>query len=376
MEEEKIKDISVEEIIEDLNGDLDVKKDCPKNSKIKNLIALSILLGGLFLGSLFVDLSQLVQGGGVSRKALNDKGVFSLDDKTWVSYAEPIVTMEVVNDEECVECNADETLVILKKLIPTVLSEDVEYDSKKGKSVIETAGLKSIPAFVFSKEIEDTEFFAQAQPIFDKQGDKYVLNTAQLGLPIGKYISLPEINEDAVRYGSDDASVKLVQFSDFQCPYCKSYHSTVRKVVDEYGDDVQFVFKQLPLESIHPKAMDAALSSECANEQGKFIEYADKLFANQDSWSDSVDNHVFKNYAIQLGLNAEQFNTCLDETKYADKVSADMAEADSFGVSGTPAIFVNDQFKGGVLQEDMLRSMIDSALGNDIVDEENGEIKE
>ncbi|MFC1638562.1 DsbA family protein [Patescibacteria group bacterium] len=374
MEEEKIKDVSVEEMIEDFDDSME-GCEC-KNDKFKNLVALCILLGGLFLGSLFIDLYQVVQGGGFSKKVLDNEEVFSIEDKTWVAYSEPIVKLEVVNDENCEECNVDETLVLLKKLIPTVLTEKIDYDSKIGENVVSEMKLKSVPAFVFSKDIEETEFFSQAQPIFMEYGDKYVLNTAQLGLPVGKYIELPGVDEDSIKYGSDDAAVRLVQFSDFQCPYCKTYHSVVRKIVDEYGDDLQFVFKQLPLESIHPMARDAAMASECANEQGMFMEYADKLFARQDEWGASANIQIFKNYAAQVGLNSEQFNVCLDESKYSEKIDADMAEADAFGVSGTPAIFVNDQFRGGVLQEDMLKSMIDEALGSGEEGEEIEEILE
>jgi len=154
----------------------------------------------------------------------------------------------------------------------------------------------------------------------------------------------------------------LVEFSDFQCPYCKAFHSTIEEALGEYGDQIQFVFKQLPLESIHPMARTAALASECANEQGKFLDYAGRLFDFQDNWGKAANDRIFKTYAAQLGLNNEEFGSCLDEKEYEDKINADLEEAMSFGISGTPALFVNDQFISGVSTFEDLKSIIDEEL--------------
>lgn len=334
-----------------------------RKKKEKNLISLVILLAGLLLGSLFVDLSQLIKGGGISQRILNEKDVFQLDGRTWVAYSDPIVDVSVVNDEECEECNTDEALVWFRKIVPTMLANKVEYDSEEGKKIIEEFGIKYLPVFVFGKEIENTEFYKQAQPLFTQKNEKYVLDAAKLGLPSGKYVETPKIDENSIKIGPDDAAVKLIEFSDFQCPYCQMFHQTMGKVLDEYGDKVQFVFKNLPLESIHPKAREAALAAECANEQGKFIAYADKLFANQKTWGESKNSTAFSSYASQVGLDTAKFNQCLKEEKYKDRVDSDIKEADAFGISGTPALFINDTFKNGVTQFEELKAVIDEKLG-------------
>lgn len=341
--------------------------------KEKNLVSLVILLAGLFLGSLFVDLSQLIKGGGISQKILNNKDVFQLDGRTWVAYSDPIVDVTIINDDECEECNIDEALVWFRKIVPTMLANKIDYNSKEGEAMIEEFGIKYLPVFVFGKEIEDTEFYAQAQPLFTQKGERYVLDAAKLGLPSGKYVVTPKIGENDIKIGPDDAKVKLVEFSDFQCPYCQLFHETIGEVLDAYGDQVQFVFKNLPLESIHPKAKDAALAAECANEQGKFIEYADKLFANQKTWGESSNNNAFSNYAFQIGLNGGEFNKCMTEERYIGKIDSDLQEADEFGISGTPALFINDTFKNGVVQFDELKTVIDEKLAGETNNDESAD---
>ena len=120
--------------------------------------------------------------------------------------------------------------------------------------------------------------------------------------------------------------------------------------------------KNLPLEQIHPRAKAAALAAECANEQGKWREYGDKLFAEQKVWSEASDNKNFVSYATQLRLDTAKFNQCITEGRYNDKIEADLQEAESFGISGTPAIFVNDKFKNGAIQSSELKKIIDEEL--------------
>jgi protein-disulfide isomerase len=198
--------------------------------------------------------------------------------------------------------------------------------------------------------------------LFNKKDDQFILQTVELGLPVGKYTETPSVGVDDIQIGNKESKVKIVEFSDFQCPYCKVLHlSAVEKIINDYGDKILFVFKQFPLD-FHPQAENAALASECANEQGKFLPYADKLFNSQDDWGKSEGTQKFKTYAVQLRLNAGQFNQCLDEKKFQDKISRDKEEAKSFGISGTPSVFINDQFKGGVANYDELKTIIDQEL--------------
>jgi protein-disulfide isomerase len=165
--------------------------------------------------------------------------------------------------------------------------------------------------------------------------------------------------------GPVDASVTVVEFSDFQCPYCARFtQETLPAILSNYSDKVRFVFMNFPLTSIHANAEKAAEAAECAYDQGAFWEYHDLLFQNQAA----LDADSLKGYAASLGLNASQFNECLDSGEKADEVEKDMTAAqkavqeaglDRFG---TPAFFINGNHLGGAQPFDVFKQAIDAAL--------------
>src|SRR3989344_669154 len=165
-------------------------------------------------------------------------------------------------------------------------------------------------------------------------------------------------SENHIR-GNISAPITLVEFSDFECPFCERHTPTLEKILLDYKDKLRLVYKHYPLVSIHPNAQKAAEASECASEQGKFWEYHDMLFANQKSGL-SVDK--FKSWAVQLGLSANQFNNCLDTSKYKSKVETDLAEGSSKGVTGTPGTFVNGELVEGAVPYDTFKAKIDALL--------------
>ncbi len=335
-----------------------------KERKIKNLISVVILLAGLFVGSLFVDVVQLVRGGGFSQRALSSAEVFESGGKTWVAYAEPMVTIQVINDETCGDaCKPDEVLVGLKSALPTMLTEKVDANSFEGKKLIAQFNIKTLPAFVFSKEIEKTELFAKAQPFLDKQGDAYAIKSAEAGFPVGKYISAPEISANDIKVGSDEAIVKVVTFGYFQNPVDKKfYQEIITPMIKDYGDKIQFVFKNyFPQSSV--QGTSAALAVECANAQGKFLPYADKLFATQEVWGKLKDaNGVLKAYAAGLKLNTVDFNKCLDSKQFQDRVAANLAEGEGFGLQATPSMFIGSDLQLPTVKYDDVKKILDEQL--------------
>jgi predicted DsbA family dithiol-disulfide isomerase len=137
---------------------------------------------------------------------------------------------------------------------------------------------------------------------------------------------------------------------DFQCPFCKTFNPTLDKVRKEFGDQVRIVFRQYPLTQIHPQAQKAAEASLCADDQGKFWEMHDALFANQNG----LAPEQLKTRAAELKLDTTKFSACLDSGKYAQRVNDDLRAGAQAGVSGTPATFVNGRFlNGAVPYEDM-----------------------
>jgi protein-disulfide isomerase len=165
-------------------------------------------------------------------------------------------------------------------------------------------------------------------------------------------------NTGAPAIGPRRAPVEIVEFSDFECPYCRQFRHVVEQIVERYGNDVRVVFRQLPL-STHPNAFKAAEASLCAHEQGEFWAYHDLLFAEQDRLS-VADLH---GKAERAGLNTEAFSSCLDGGQFADRVRSDAAEAARYGVQGTPQVFVNGiPAQSGALTVEQLADMVDQEL--------------
>lgn len=332
-----------------------------EKQKVKNLSALAILLAGLFLGSLFVDFAQLITGKGFSRSAVKNYDLLETGGKTWVAYNDPKVTVQIVTDKNCTQCNPDEALIWMRRVVPTLEVSSIESDSDSGKLLIERFNVASLPAFIFSESVAETDFYTQASSLFIEVSGKYFFDMGKIGLSPGKYLKLPEIGESDIAFGSKDAKVIIIEFSDFQCPYCKAFQTDINKVRKEYGEKIFFVYKHLPL-SIHPQAENAALAASCANEQGKFQAYADNLFVRQDEWTKTVGTQKFKDYSWRFGMNGREFAKCLDTKKYQDKVDADKREAANFSISGTPGTFVNGTFLSGAVGLDALKAAIDAEL--------------
>ncbi len=168
----------------------------------------------------------------------------------------------------------------------------------------------------------------------------------------------PTYDESSHIRGDVEGAVTIIEFSDFQCPYCSRFHDTMKEVMANYQTDVKWVYKHFPLDSIHPYARKAAEASECAGEQGEFWQYADGLYENQSK----IAPDYFAELAQEVGLNVDQFTNCLDSDKYADKVEADYQEGRSLGISGTPGGFINGEVLGGAVPFSTLQSKIDVLL--------------
>src|SRR5688572_2568690 len=143
--------------------------------------------------------------------------------------------------------------------------------------------------------------------------------------------------------GPENASTVVRLYSDFQCPACRAAEGAVNYAIQKYKDKVKFIWKDFPLMSIHPNARLAANAGRCALDQGKFWEMKDKLFAGQSSWESVRDPSAdFKAYALQLGMNADTFNSCLDNRTNDAKVMASYQEGVRNGVDRTPTVFIGN----------------------------------
>ncbi|OGY60352.1 MAG: hypothetical protein A3I31_00055 [Candidatus Colwellbacteria bacterium RIFCSPLOWO2_02_FULL_44_20b] len=147
--------------------------------------------------------------------------------------------------------------------------------------------------------------------------------------------------EDWVK-GPAEAPLTLIEYGDFQCPACASYHSTVELLMREFGDDLRFVYRHFPLTNIHKQAELAAYAAEAAGKQGKFWEMYDLLFNNQEDWAGKSDaKDIFLDYAKELKLTLEQFEADLDLAEIKDKVEAQLSMGQAANVNATPTFYLN-----------------------------------
>lgn len=158
--------------------------------------------------------------------------------------------------------------------------------------------------------------------------------------------------------GPESAPVALVLFSDFQCPYCKSFNETLDKILNKYGDKVRLIFRQFPLTSIHPEAQKAAEASLCAESQHHFWEMHDLLFQNQEN----LKEENLKAQAKKLGLNSEAFNACMASSRYSNSIKEDVRAGSSAGTDGTPTLYINGRYLSEGRSLEAINSIIDEEL--------------
>ena len=171
--------------------------------------------------------------------------------------------------------------------------------------------------------------------------------------------------KDHIR-GSLDAEIYLIEYSDLECPYCSSFHPTAKQALDEYGDQIAWVYRHFPLESIHPRARPAANAAECVSDLGgndAFWRFVDKVFEDQES---NLTDAGLKGAAVQAGVSGDAFSTCYSAKKFDGEVAVDLTSGETAGVTGTPGNFIMNK-KGevwvlpGAVPFESLKATIDEA---------------
>jgi protein-disulfide isomerase len=202
-----------------------------------------------------------------------------------------------------------------------------------------------IRAYLTQQKLQkaDADFFAEAEKNFEVD---YLIEPMRV-----------EVAATGSARGPATAPVTIVEFSDFQCPYCKRVLPTLDQVVAKYGDKVRIVYRHYPLSS-HANAQKAAEASLCAADQGKFWEMHDLLFNEQQKLAVAD----LKEKAARLGLDAATFDECLDSNRHVEAVQADLREGTAAGVAGTPAFFVNGRFLSGAVPFESFTELIDDEV--------------
>jgi protein-disulfide isomerase len=161
------------------------------------------------------------------------------------------------------------------------------------------------------------------------------------------------------RGGGAKAPITIIEFSDYECPFCKRGEDSIAKVMQAYGDKIRLVFRDFPL-PMHPQARPAAEAAGCANAQGKFWEYHAKLFANQTA----LGEDKLKQYAKDVGLDTAKFDECLAKKPFKAAIDKDIADGSEVGVTGTPAFFVNGRMLSGAQPFEKFKEVIDDELAS------------
>jgi protein-disulfide isomerase len=197
--------------------------------------------------------------------------------------------------------------------------------------------------------------------------------TAAAGQPSGPVVEAPVTpkaqytrydipTEGYPSFGPADAKITIVEFSDFQCPFCRRFHDeTYKPLLDAYPGQIRFVYRNLPLTSIHPNAMPAAIASLCANDQNAYWDFHEKLFDN-----DTLDETTYVQYATDLGLDVEKFKTCLTSGSHDEFIKQDMDFSLGLGVQSTPTFFVNGLALIGAQPLSSFKQLIDKELAGEI----------
>lgn len=172
-----------------------------------------------------------------------------------------------------------------------------------------------------------------------------------------------EIENSGISKGNADASVTIVEFSEYECPFCQRYiEGAYAQIWTEYGDQIRYIFHDYPL-PFHQNAQETAEAARCAGEQDDYWGYHDLLFANRDDWAEETDpTDVLEGFASDLGLDSGQFSDCLSSGKYAQAVKDDLALGQKVGVSGTPSFFINGRPLVGAQPFEAFKAIIDEEL--------------
>jgi protein-disulfide isomerase len=268
------------------------------------------------------------------------------------------MAMEKIVKAEADKAGLSEQDYIKKKLDEAPVQQPTEAQERQFYERLKSGG--QIPPEATFESLKDR--IGQALVNQQRQGQMQKI-VQDLQKQANLKIDLPQprvqVAADGPARGPKDAPVTIVEFSDFECPYCGAAHDTVDQVMNTYAGKVRLVYRQFPL-SFHPHAAKAAEASLCALDQGKFWEYHDALFKNQKK----LEPADLKASATAVGMDGQKFGQCLDSGEKKKAVDADQQAGLQAGVGGTPAFFINGIFLNGAQPIDEFKKVIDGELAS------------
>ncbi len=260
-------------------------------------------------------------------------------------------TLESMTDEYLIDQAAQRD----KLSVPDYLKKE-----STGKNAVTEAQAK---AFYDKNKNAGTAPFEKLKPqLMEMMNRQAMLDRLRKNQPVKILLEPKRVVVDSGGHpalGAKDAPVTIVEFTDFQCPFCKATEATLKQLRDKYGDKIRLVHMDYPL-PFHPHAHDAATAARCAGEQDKFWQFHDSLFANQGKLAPAD----LKATAKTLGMNSTKFDACFDKSQFDAQIKADQAAGEKVGVDGTPAFFIDGRPLTGAQPEPKFEELIDDELAN------------
>jgi len=242
----------------------------------------------------------------------------------------------------------------LKSSTPSVTAQEAEQFYSQHKAQLEQqTGTHSF------QEIKP-RLLAAMQRQRDQEAQQQLIQKLRAESHVSLLMQAPRVTIASAGHpsaGGVAAPVTIIEFSDFQCPFCRAAENSIKQVRQQYGDQVKLVYMDFPL-SFHPHAMDAARAARCAADQGKFWSFHDALFLDQKK----LDADGLKKTAVQVGLDQKQFNACFTSDKHDTDIRSDLAQGNSLGVTGTPTFFINGRELVGAQPPPKFNELIDEEL--------------
>lgn len=294
--------------------------------------------------------------------------IYERNGRTYVVYNHPLVKVKVITDTECKrpECDLNNYYNQIKNNItPLVKFDEISYKTNEGESLLEDLDISLLPVFVFDNTIEKVDNFEQLTQFFSKPNNTYVLQVTPL-----KSLVSPDLSDaHIVGLGADqEAPLTIVEYLSFSSTHSKDVVDLVNQIIEGYEGNLTFAFKYSYLTELDE---DAAVAAECGGRLGDYMGMYNKLFDNQDAWTNLSSNTLrlrFGEYAREIGVDRNEFLGCFDTPEVRDYVRASNAEANELAVEGTPTFFVNNHILAGAYPFESFVSIVAQILEEDDVE--------
>ena len=320
------------------------------------VLALTVMcFTGLVAGQQNSSVVAEVNGDKLTVADLEQKEATELLQSRYKYYQAERKALDNLIDQHLLEMQASKENLTVDQLLQREVTSKLKADPTEEQLRIYYEGVETDQPFEAMRE-QILQHIREARQTKARAAYlKGLRSHAQISIALTSPTAPVELTRSPVR-GNRDAPVVLVEFADYQCPYCQKIHPDLEKLQKEYGNRLALVYKDYPL-PMHPYAQKAAEAARCAGVQGKFWEFHDMLFAGK-----KLQPADLKEQARTLNLDEQQFDKCIVEGLEAADVEKDAEEARSLGITGTPSFFINGHFFSGVLSYAALHDMVEQQL--------------